>query len=123
MIQGGDPITKTTDINRYGTGGPGYSIADEHVSGKFLTNIRGTIAMANAGANSGGSQFFINLVDNTFLDFDKQPLSSKHPVFGHVISGMKVVDAIGEVETNVRDLPTQDIVVESIKIESRKKGR
>lgn len=119
MIQGGDPITKTEEYLRYGTGGPGYSIADEHVSGEYLTNVRGTISMANSGPNSGGSQFFINLGDNTNLDFDKQPLSSKHPVFGRVLSGMSVVDAIGKTEVNERDLPIDDVVIESIKIERR----
>jgi len=116
MIQGGDPSTKTNDVARYGTGGPGYTIADERVAGEFLTNTRGTISMANAGPNSSGSQFFINLVDNQNLDFNKAPLSSKHPVFGHVLDGMKIVDDIGMVETNINDLPTQDIVVQSITI-------
>jgi peptidylprolyl isomerase len=119
MIQGGDPITKTEEFLRYGTGGPGYSIADEHVAGEYLTNVRGTISMANSGPNSGGSQFFINLGDNTNLDFDKQPLSSKHPVFGRVITGMEVVDAIGKTEVNDRDLPVNDVVIESVVIERR----
>ncbi len=111
MIQGGDPITKTDEVLRYGTGGPGYSIPDEHIKGDNLTNVRGTISMANSGPNSGGSQFFINLVDNTSLDFDKQPLSSKHPVFGKVIGGMDIVDEIGSTETNARDLPVEDISI------------
>jgi peptidylprolyl isomerase len=111
MIQSGDPITKTADVARYGTGGPGYAIADEHVAGELLSNTRGTISMANSGPNSGGSQFFINLVDNTGLDFDKEPLQSKHPVFGRVIKGIEVVDAIGAAETNQRDLPLEDIVI------------
>ncbi len=116
MIQGGDPITKTEDVMRYGTGGPGYSIPDEHISGEFLTNIRGTISMANSGPNSGGSQFFINLADNTNLDFDKQPLTSQHPVFGHVLKGMDVVDKIALVETNQSDMPLEPVVIESVKI-------
>lgn len=116
MIQGGDPNTKTADTNTYGTGGPGYAIPDEHIPGEKLTNIRGTISMANSGPNSGGSQFFINVADNQNLDFDKQPLSSKHPVFGQVIEGMEVVDAIAVVERNGRDLPLEDVVIESIKI-------
>lgn len=116
MIQGGDPITKTEDVMRYGTGGPGYSIPDEHISGEFLTNIRGTISMANSGPNSGGSQFFINLADNTNLDFDKQPLSSQHPVFGHVLKGMDVVDKIALVETNKSDMPLESVVIEAVKI-------
>lgn len=118
MIQGGDPNSKGTDESIYGTGGPGFTIQDEFVSGELLTNTRGTIAMANTGQpNSGGSQWFINLVDNTNLDFDKQPLSSKHPVFGRVIDGMDVVDTIGNIETKVRDIPIEPVVIESIVIE------
>jgi peptidylprolyl isomerase len=116
MIQGGDPITKTDEVFRYGTGGPGYAIPDEHVAGEFLTNVRGTISMANSGPNSGGSQFFINVADNTNLDFDKQPLSSKHPVFGQVVKGMSVVDAIAKVEVSDRDLPLEPVVIESLNI-------
>jgi peptidylprolyl isomerase len=116
MIQGGDPISKTDEVMRYGTGNPGYSIPDEHIKGEFLTNVRGTISMANSGPNSGGSQFFINLVDNTGLDFDKEPLQSKHPVFGRVVSGMEVVDAIAQVETNPRDVPVDPVIVEKIEI-------
>jgi Peptidyl-prolyl cis-trans isomerase (rotamase) - cyclophilin family len=118
MIQGGDPLTKDdSQQGRWGTGGPGYAIEDEHVPGEWHTNARGTIAMANSGPNSGGSQFFINLVDNTNLDFDKQPLSSKHPVFGRVVSGMDVVDAIGGVETGPRDVPVEPVVIEDVVVE------
>ncbi len=116
MIQGGDPNSKTDNVMTYGQGGPGYVIADEHIKGEYLTNVRGTISMANSGPNSGGSQFFINLVDNTFLDFDKEPLTSKHPVFGRVVNGMEVVDAIGQTETDPRDLPLEPIVVETVEI-------
>lgn len=111
MIQSGDPITKTDEVARYGTGGPGYAIADEHIAGALLTNTRGTISMANSGPNSGGSQFFINLVDNTNLDFDKPPFTSKHPVFGRIVKGMDIVDAIGAAETNERDLPLEPITI------------
>jgi peptidylprolyl isomerase len=69
--------------------------------------------MANSGPNSGGSQFFINLVDNVNLDFDKQPLSSKHPVFGRVVEGMDVIDAIGSTETNANNLPVESVIIES----------
>ncbi len=75
MIQGGDP-------EGTGMGGPGYTIEDEFTDNN--RNDRGTIAMANAGPNTGGSQFFINLVDNNFLD-------DKHPAFGKVIEGMDVM--------------------------------
>lgn len=117
MIQAGDPHTKGENESLYGTGGPGYTIKDEFVSDPRLTNTRGTIAMANTGQpNSGGSQFFINLGDNTNLDFDKQPLSSKHPVFGRVIDGMDVVDAIGKTETAPGDLPVEAVIIESITV-------
>lgn len=97
MIQGGDP-TGT------GTGGPGYTIPDEFVKGH--SNQRGTIAMANTGRpNTGGSQFFINLVDNTYLDWDDPRTPSAHPVFGEVVGGMDVVDRIGKVKTDSADRP------------------
>jgi peptidylprolyl isomerase len=102
MIQGGDP-TGT------GSGGPGYQIRDEFVAGH--SNVRGTLSMANSGPNSGGSQFFINLVDNSFLDYDKQPLTSKHPAFGEVVEGMDVVDNIAEAATGSRDKPIQEIKI------------
>jgi peptidylprolyl isomerase len=102
MIQGGDP-TGT------GIGGPGYQIKDEFVKGN--SNLRGTISMANSGPNTGGSQFFINLVDNTYLDWDKEPLTSKHPVFGKVIKGMDVVDKIGKVQTDSNARPLKEIKI------------
>lgn len=116
MIQGGDPITKTDEVARYGTGGPGYSIPDEHIAGEKLSNIRGSLSMANSGPNSGGSQFFINLADNTNLDFDKPPLQSKHPVFGQVVAGMDVIDAIASVATGPSDLPLEAVVIEKASI-------
>ncbi len=117
MIQAGDPNSKDDNLqDRWGTGGPGYAIEDEFVPG--YSNVRGTIAMANSGPNTGGSQFFINLVDNVNLDYDKQPLTSKHPVFGRVIEGMDVVDAIGHTQTGVRDIPVEPVVIEDIVIES-----
>ncbi|MEZ4200740.1 MAG: peptidylprolyl isomerase [Candidatus Paceibacterota bacterium] len=117
MIQGGDPNTKGENEAIYGTGGPEENIPDEFVAGEFLTNTRGTIAMANTGQpNSGGSQWFINLVDNTGLDFDKPPLTSKHPVFGRVVNGMDVVDGIGTTETKERDIPVEPVVIETITI-------
>jgi cyclophilin family peptidyl-prolyl cis-trans isomerase len=95
MIQGGDP-TGT------GRGGPGYTIRDEFTSTN--RNDRGTISMANAGPNTGGSQFFINLVDNNRLD-------AKHPVFGTVVEGMDVVDAIGRVPTGAGDRPIRNVTI------------
>ncbi len=102
MIQGGDPKGD-------GTGGPGYSIDDEFVEGS--SNIRGTISMANSGPNSGGSQFFINIKDNTFLDWDKEPSSSKHPVFGKVIEGLEIVDEISLVDRDSGDKPLEDVKI------------
>jgi cyclophilin family peptidyl-prolyl cis-trans isomerase len=108
MIQGGDPLTKDdTKQSMWGTGGPGYKFADEFVPG--LSNVTGTISMANAGPNTNGSQFFINVADNTFLD-------GKHSVFGRVTGGMDVVTAISEVERSQRDVPVDPVVLESVVI-------
>ena len=87
---------------------PGYTIKDEFTD--HNRNDRGTISMANAGPNTGGSQFFLNLVNNNFLD-------SKHPVFGKVIEGMDVVDAIAAVETGAGDRPIENIVMNKVTIE------
>lgn len=122
MIQAGDPNTKGSDVASYGRGGPGYTIQDEFVEGELLTNVRGTIAMANTGQpNSGGSQFFINTVDNTALDFNKEPFTSRHPVFGRVINGMTdVVDVISDVAvTPGSNMPIEPVIIESVTIESR----
>ncbi|HII16875.1 TPA: peptidylprolyl isomerase [Candidatus Woesearchaeota archaeon] len=108
MIQGGDPSGD-------GTGDPGYTIEDEFYEGS--SNVRGTISMANRGQDTGGSQFFINLVDNTFLDYDKPPTSSKHPVFGRVIENMEVIDRIAQVETLPGDRPREPVVISTITIE------
>lgn len=117
MIQGGDPLTKDdSPESLWGTGGPGYAIEDEHVSSPELSNVVGTISMANSGPNSGGSQFFINVANNTFLDFDKEPLSSKHPVFGKVVSGMDVVEKISKVETGLGDRPTTPVVIKKVNL-------
>ena len=104
MIQGGDPKGD-------GTGGPGYTIKDEFVEDAKLSNLRGTLSMANAGPNSGGSQFFINLVDNTYLDWNKPPMQSKHPVFGKVVEGMDVIDAIGNVDVDGFDKPLDAVMI------------
>jgi peptidylprolyl isomerase len=95
MIQGGDP-TGT------GRGGPGYTIRDEFTS--HNKNDRGTVSMANAGPDTGGSQFFINLVNNNYLD-------TKHPVFGKVTEGMDVVDAIGRTQTGAGNRPIQNVTI------------
>ena len=101
MIQGGD-----------GPGNPA-PIQDEFDS--TLSNIQKTISMANSGPNTGNTQFFINLVDNTYLDYNKAPLSSKHPVFGMVIGGFEIVQQIGKVPTNINNRPQTDVVIDSIR--------
>lgn len=107
MIQGGCP-------EGTGTGGPGYSIKDEFH--KDLSNVRGTIAMANRGPNTGGSQWFINIVDNCYLDYDKKPYTSAHPVFGKVVEGIDIVDAISQVKTGRNDKPVQGVIIKKITI-------
>jgi cyclophilin family peptidyl-prolyl cis-trans isomerase len=98
MIQGGDP-TGT------GTGGPGYTFEDEFNEHQV---VRGALAMANAGPNTNGSQFFI-------VTADACPwLDGKHTVFGQVTSGMDVVDAISQVDTDPGDRPREDVVIERI---------
>jgi len=106
MIQGGDPLTKDDSMAaRWGTGGPGYQFADE-ISGSNQNNI-GTIAMANAGPNTNGSQFFINVANNNFLD-------TKHTVFGKVIAGMDVVTKIENTATGQADRPASPMIINSI---------
>lgn len=97
MIQGGDP-TGT------GMGGPGYKIKDEFTNSKLDRNDRGTMSMANSGPNTGGSQFFINLINNNFLD-------GKHSVFGKVVEGMDIVDKIAKVRKDSQDKPLEDVVI------------
>lgn len=118
MIQGGDPKTKDdTQVARWGTGGSGRVIQDEFIEG--LSNVRGTLSMANSGPNSGSSQFFINTANNTMLDWNKQPASSKHPVFGKVIEGMDVVDKISKVSTTGSpfDRPLDAVIIKKASIQ------
>ncbi|PIR57423.1 MAG: peptidylprolyl isomerase [Parcubacteria group bacterium CG10_big_fil_rev_8_21_14_0_10_41_35] len=115
MIQGGDPLSKDDDPNNDGTGGPGYFIEDEF-SADF-TNERGTLSMANAGAGTGGSQFFVNIADNSYLDFNKEPVAYKHPVFGRVLEGMDIVDAISAVERDGHDRPLENVVIQDVLVE------
>lgn len=109
MNQGGDPLTKDeTQKARWGTGGPGYTIQDEF--GMTYKNTAGTLAMANTGApNSSGSQFFINAVDNEFLD-------GKYTVFGKVTAGMDVVTKMNNVPTDSGDRPLTPVVLKSVQI-------
>src|SRR5579863_2099273 len=100
MVQGGDP-TGT------GSGGPGYTFEDEFNEHPVA---RGALAMANAGPNTNGSQFFI-------VTADACPwLDGKHTVFGQVTSGMDVVDAIEQVETGPGDRPREDVVIERVEL-------
>jgi len=107
MDQVGDPLTKDdSKMAQWGTGGPGYTIADEF--GTTHPNVAGSVAMANTGQpNSGGSQFFINAVDNHFLD-------GKYTVFGHVTAGMNVVTAINNTPVDSSDRPLTPVVLTSI---------
>ena len=112
MIQGGDPLSKDdSKINLWGTGGPGYSFADELGRGNENNrNDVGTISMANSGPNTNGSQFFINVVSNNFLD-------TKHVVFGKVMSGMDIVKEIENMPTllpGIADRPASAVVIENI---------
>ena len=102
MIQGGDP-------SGTGAGGPGYSIDDEF--DPLTSNTQGALAMANAGPNTGGSQFFINLVDNTGLD-------PNYPVFGMVTSNFNIVQNIGGVSVDGNNRPYTDVVMDSIRVTS-----
>jgi cyclophilin family peptidyl-prolyl cis-trans isomerase len=100
MIQGGDP-TGT------GSGGPGYSFEDEINQHKVE---RGALAMANAGPNTNGSQFFIVTAKSApWLD-------GKHTVFGKVTAGMEVVDAISELPRDARDKPEEPVLIESVEV-------
>src|SRR4029077_13027054 len=100
MIQGGDP-TGT------GTGGPGYQFEDEFNDHKV---VRGALAMANAGPNTKRIQFFIVTTEAAGW------LDGKHTVFGRVTDGMDVVDTISDLETDGRDRPTADVVIERVEL-------
>ncbi len=100
MIQGGCP-------EGTGTGGPGYTFEDEFNDNKV---VRGALAMANAGPNTNGSQFFI-------VTTEAAPwLDGKHTVFGRVDSGMDAVDSIEKVDTGARDMPVEPVVMERVEL-------
>ena len=104
MIQAGDP-TGT------GQGGPGYTFEDEITPQN--KNVRGTLSMANRGPNTNGSQFFINVVNNNYLD-------KKHTVFGKVTKAMNIVDKIARTSTDFRNRPTKPIIIKSIRLKKIK---
>jgi len=102
MIQGGDP-------EGTGRGGPGYKFEDECPPGGPKFDKAGLLAMANAGPNSNGSQFFITVTETPWLN-------NKHTIFGEIVDGMDVVDAISKVATVPGDKPADDVVLESVQI-------
>lgn len=109
IIQGGDPL---------GNGTGGQSILGGSFNDEFdesLSNVAGTLAMANSGPNTNGSQFFVNVTDNTNLDFDQSPLTSAHTVFGQIVAGQDVVTLISNVATSA-DRPLTDVVIQSVTV-------
>ena len=108
MIQGGDPLTKNDDLkDRWGTGDPGYKFDDEMNNHPL---VAGSLAMANSGPNTNGSQFFIVTAQST------RWLDGKHTNFGEVIDGMDIVSQIENTETEGPDRPANDIVINSIEL-------
>jgi len=106
MIQGGDPLSKDDSMkSRWGTGGPGYQFEDEINNHKL---VQGSLAMANSGPNTNGSQFFIVTADATSW------LDGHHTNFGKVIDGMDIVMKIQEIETDGNDRPLKDVAIISI---------
>jgi peptidyl-prolyl cis-trans isomerase A (cyclophilin A) len=103
MIQGGDPLGT-------GTGGPGYRFEDEVPQGGPTFDKPGLLAMANAGPNSNGSQFFVTVAQTPWLN-------SKHTIFGEVTEGMDVVNKISTLPTGAQDRPETDVVLERVEIE------
>ncbi len=107
MIQGGDPNSRGDDLNTYGTGGPEYRFGDE-INNKAL--VAGSLAMANAGPNTNGSQFFIVTAAATpWLD-------GMHTNFGEVVAGLDVVKAIENVSTGPRDIPVEPVIITAVEL-------
>jgi peptidyl-prolyl cis-trans isomerase A (cyclophilin A) len=103
MIQGGDPAGN-------GMGGPGYKFADETKGSPHSLNAAGKLAMANAGPNTNGSQFFITVAPTQWL-------TGKHTVFGEVVEGYEVVEKISKVPRNSQDKPNKPVTIETVVIE------
>jgi peptidyl-prolyl cis-trans isomerase B (cyclophilin B) len=107
MIQGGDPLSKEENRGIHGTGDPGYKFTDEFNDKKI---VRGSLAMANSGPGTNGSQFFIvTAVATPHLD-------GRHTNFGYVVEGMDVVEAIEETKTDMRDNPVEPIIIHTIQL-------
>jgi len=106
MIQTGDPNSKDNNWADDGTGGPGYQFPDEVSADDKI--VRGTLAMANSGPNTNGSQFFIVTAEATPW------LNGRHTIFGQVSQGMKIVDAISAVERNARDHPIENVIIKEV---------
>ena len=103
MIQGGDPAGS-------GMGGPGYQFEDETKGSPHKFDKAGKLAMANAGPNTNGSQFFITVAPTTWL-------TGNHTIFGEVVEGYEVVEKISKVSRNRQDRPTKDVVLNSVTIQ------
>jgi peptidyl-prolyl cis-trans isomerase A (cyclophilin A) len=103
MIQGGDPAGN-------GTGGPGYQFEDETRGSPHKFDQKGKLAMANAGPNTNGSQFFITVAPTTWL-------TGKHTIFGEVVAGQEIADKISNVARGSQDRPKKDVVLQSVIIE------
>lgn len=107
MIQGGDPNSKDDDWSNDGQGGPGYQFQDEFNEHKL---VKGSLAMANSGPNTNGSQFFIVTAEATSW------LDGKHTNFGYVTSGLDIVEKIDKVKVNENSHPTEDVIINSIEL-------
>ncbi len=107
MIQGGDPLSKESNTSAWGTGGPGYKFADEFNAHKL---VAGSLAMANSGPGTNGSQFFIVTAPATSW------LDGHHTNFGEVVDGMDIVMKIGSTETGDMDRPTKEIMIKSVEL-------
>lgn len=112
MIQGGDPNTKNDDWPTHGQGGPGYQFQDEFNRHEL---VKGSLAMANSGPNTNGSQFFIVTAENTPW------LNGKHTNFGYVASGLEAAEKIEKVKVNENYHPTEEVIINKIELIQTKK--